>query len=138
MRVKGWRVMLLGAAIVAVAAWGVTAAFGEDDTVTWTEAVVRDLVVGVEVEGTLASRDSTIVTPPSLPDVFEFSIAFMAPEGQNVEAGDPVLGFDATQLEQQLLEQQTTMEQAIKNIEKLDVDQEQQMLQLQRCHAGTG
>ena len=84
---RGWRAVLLGAAAVAVAAWGVTAAFGEDDTTSWTEAAVRDLVVGVQAEGTLASRDSTIVTPPALSDVFEFSIAFMAPEGRTVAAG---------------------------------------------------
>lgn len=131
MRIPGWRALAAGAVIVAVAVWGIGTALGEDDTTTWTEAAVRDLVVGVHVEGILASRDSTVVTPPSLPDVYEFSIAFMAPEGQTVKAGDPVLGFDPTELERQLLEQQTEMEQAIKNIERLDVDLEQQLLQLQ-------
>jgi len=131
MSVRGWRRLLIAIAAVAAVAWGVGAAMGEDDTVSWTEAAVRDLVVGVEVEGTLASRNSTLVTPPALSDVFEFSIAYMAPEGLTVAAGDSVLGFDTTELERQLLEQQTEMEQAIKNIEKLDVDLEQQLLQLQ-------
>jgi HlyD family secretion protein len=60
-------------------------------------AVKRDeLVVGVEVTGVLAAVDSTDIKPPPLPGVWQFKIASLAAEGQEVKPGDPVIGFDAS------------------------------------------
>jgi multidrug efflux pump subunit AcrA (membrane-fusion protein) len=139
---RRWRGLLIVLAVMAVSAWGVRAAVGGDSSVGWVDATVRDLVVGLDVEGTLASRDSSLITPPPLPDVYDFNISFMAPEGSTVETGRPLLGFDTSELERQLLEQENQLEQALKNIEKLDVDLDQQMLQLQlqlaEAQAGRG
>jgi len=118
------------AGLVAVG-WGLTSVFGDDSEVSWVEAATDDLVLGVEVEGTLASRDASVLTPPQGVGVWDFQIRFMAPEGSEVEEGAPVLAFDATQLERQLLQLQTEAERAAKNIEKLDVDLQQRVMALE-------
>ena len=115
------------AGLVAVG-WGLSRAFGEGAEVGWIEVATDDLVLGVEVEGTLASRDASVLTPPQAVGMWDFQIRFMAPEGSQVEEGEPVLSFDATQLQRQLLQLQTESERASKNIEKLDVDLQQQLM----------
>ena len=55
-----------------------------------------DLVVGVEVTGVLEAVDSTDIKPPPLPGVWNFKIANLAVEGQEIKPGDPVIGFDAS------------------------------------------
>ena len=67
-------------AVVAVG-WGLTRVFGNDTESTWAEVLVDDLVLGVDVEGTLASRDASVLTPPQVASVQDFQIRFMAPEG---------------------------------------------------------
>jgi len=69
------------------------------DTIT----VARDaLVVTVDTSGTLRAVDSVRLGPPHIADVWNYKIAMMAPEGSVVQKGDPVLMFDATELEHQL------------------------------------
>ncbi|NKB89576.1 MAG: HlyD family efflux transporter periplasmic adaptor subunit [Acidobacteria bacterium] len=113
---------------LAIVGWGLTRVFSGDSEVSWIPVAVDDLVLTVEVEGTLASREASMVTPPQVSEVQDFQISFMAAEGADVAAGEPVLGFDVSQLEQRLLQLQTDAQQADKNIEKLDVDLEQQLM----------
>ena len=124
----------LGTGVLAgllVVGWGLTRVFGDDSEINWIAAATDDLVLGVEVEGTLASRDASVLTPPQGVGMWEFQISFMAPEGSEIEKGTPVLAFDASQLERKLLQLQTEAEQAGKNIEKLDVDLQQQLMGLE-------
>ena len=124
----------LGAGVIAgllLVGWGLTRVFGDDSEVIWVAVATQDLVLGVEVEGTLASRDASVLTPPQGVGMWDFQIRFMAPEGSEVEQGAPVLAFDASQLQQRLLQLQTEAEQAGKNIEKLDVDLQQQVMELE-------
>jgi HlyD family secretion protein len=90
----------------------------------WAEAERGDLVLTVEVNGVLAAVNSTPVGPPQVPDVFDFKIAMMAPEGTDVRSGTPVLGFDTSELERTLLEKQAESESAAKRIEKKVKDAE--------------
>lgn len=115
--------------IAAVAGWWAFA--GGDEELAWADVARADLVVSVEVEGTLASRGSISLTPPQVPNFYDFKIAFMAPEGSQAAAGQPVLGFDASELQRQLLAQQNEAEQAAKNIDKLDGDLQQQAMELE-------
>lgn len=63
----------------------------------------RDLVMDVEVSGSLKSTESEGVGPPaSATDTWEFKIIRMAPEGTKVKPGDDVIAFDPSQLEQRL------------------------------------
>src|SRR3712207_7164916 len=43
------------------------------------------------------------IGPPSTADTWEFKITKMAPEGADVKRGEPLLGFDTSELERDLL-----------------------------------
>ena len=63
----------------------------------------QDLVLDVEVTGTLKSLESEQVGPPqTVTDVWEFKIVRMAPEGSKVKPGDEVIAFDPSELERRL------------------------------------
>ncbi len=116
--------------VLALAAgWWATGAISDEEGVVWSEALVGDLIISVEVEGTLMSKDSSMLGSPRVERMFDYSITFMAPEGEEVGAGTPVLGFDTTELERRLLERQAASETAGKNLEKLAASLEQQALQ---------
>jgi hypothetical protein len=114
------------AAAVLVGTGGVYWAFGRatlPDNV-WATADRSDLVLTVEVTGALAAVHSDPVGPPQVPDVWDFKISMMAPEGKDVKAGEPVLGFDTTDLTRKLQEKQAESESAAKRIEKEAKDAE--------------
>lgn len=87
---------------------------GED----WAGVQREDLVVGVEVTGTLRAVDSAVLGPPGVPEFWDYKIAFMAPEGMNVQPGQPVLAFDTSQLENNLQEKMAERDSAQKELEK--------------------
>jgi HlyD family secretion protein len=84
------------AALTAVAAIVIGACGSAIDEPALAEVKRDELVVGVEVTGVLAAVDSTSIKPPPLPGVWNFKIASLAAEGQEVKSGDPVVGFDAS------------------------------------------
>lgn len=103
-----------------------------DDEVTWTAATIDDLVITVPVEGTIMSTESTILTPPATTSRrFNFQIAMMAPEGEEVGADTPVLAFDTADLVRDLRDRQTRAQQAAKNLERLERTLEQRRLGLE-------
>jgi multidrug resistance efflux pump len=78
----------------------------------------RDLVLSVELKGELAALDAEAIGPVKLPEVWDYRIALLAPEGVPVKKGQPVLGFDTTSLKQQLEEKKAESESAAKEIER--------------------
>jgi multidrug resistance efflux pump len=90
----------------------------------WADAERGDLVLTVEVSGVLAAVNSSPIGPPQLADSWDFKIAMLAPEGSDVPAGAPVLGFDTTELDRKLLEKRAESESAGKRIEKKEKDAE--------------
>jgi multidrug efflux pump subunit AcrA (membrane-fusion protein) len=95
----------------------------------WVAVSRGELRLGIEVTGTLRAVDTSILGPPPLREMWEFKIAHMAPEGETVATGTPVLAFDTSDLEQQLLQQQAEADGARKQIEKTEKD-----LSMQRRH----
>jgi multidrug efflux pump subunit AcrA (membrane-fusion protein) len=110
------------ALILAAALFGLWAFAGRGTTSTaddeWAEVHREDLVVGVEVAGTLSATESTVLGPPQLPELWNFKIAFMAPEGAEARPGQPVLGFDTSELENKLQEKMAERDSAEKELEK--------------------
>lgn len=84
----------------------------------WAEVRREDLVIGAPVSGTLASVQSLRIGPPQIQEVWDYKIAFMAPEGAQVRAGEPVLGFDTSELERELLDKMAERDSAQKELEK--------------------
>ncbi|HSP16452.1 MAG TPA: efflux RND transporter periplasmic adaptor subunit [Thermoanaerobaculia bacterium] len=88
----------------------------------WVHPTRGDLVSGVDVTGTLAAVESDTLGPPQLPDVWDFKISMMAPEGSDVKKGAPVLAFDTSELQRRLDEKRAESDEALKSIEKKRAD----------------
>jgi HlyD family secretion protein len=115
------KLVVLGILLIAALS-GLWAFTGGGSTPTaaedWADVQREDLVVGVEVAGTLSAVDSAVLGPPGVADIWDYKIAFMAPEGVEVRKGQPVLGFDTSQLENTLLEKMAERDSAEKELEK--------------------
>jgi HlyD family secretion protein len=130
-----------GAALLAagLALWLVAGRAAASASGDWAEVRRDDLVVGAPVSGTLSSVQSFRIGPPQVPDVWEFKIAFMAPEGKQVRPGEPVLGFDTSELERNLLDKTAERDSAQKELEKrqthLEIERRDEELELAEAEA---
>lgn len=93
----------------------------------WLRVDRGELVFGVPVEGTLRSVDSDSLGPPIVDGIWELKISFMAPEGKEVEIGEPVLGFDGRQIRERLEEREADRDSAAKELEKREADLEKEV-----------
>jgi multidrug resistance efflux pump len=88
----------------------------------WVHPARADLVSGIEVTGALEAFESDRFGPPQLPDVWDFKISMMAPEGSEVKGGQRVLSFDTSELQRRLEEKTAERDEAQKQIEKKRAD----------------
>jgi multidrug efflux pump subunit AcrA (membrane-fusion protein) len=99
-------------------------------------------VIGVDVTGTLQAVEQDTIGPPQLENLWQFKIAHLAPEGSTVEAGTPVVTFDASELEQRLLQERAERDAALKRLEKeekaLELARQQDALQLEEARGRLG
>jgi multidrug efflux pump subunit AcrA (membrane-fusion protein) len=113
---------LAAVALFLFGGWTLRNKLAADRQGEWVRANRGDLVTGFEVTGALASLSSESLGPPPLPDVWDFKIAMLAPEGAEVKRGQPVLGFDTSELQRKLDEKTAEADQARKQIEKERAD----------------
>ncbi len=109
-----------GLVLFALGTWWVGRAIAARAAGHWAEVRRGDLVLSVEVEGLLRAVETTRLGPPPLRDVWEYKITSLAAEGSEVEAGAPVLAFDANDLRQRLERQRAERDTARKQIEKTE------------------
>jgi HlyD family secretion protein len=103
--------LLLALALSATAC----APAGEVDEIVATKG---DLLLEVDVTGTLAATRSSPVGPPSSAEGWDFKITRMAPEGAAVKKGGDVLAFDTSELDRELVERTAERDSARKEIER--------------------
>ena len=112
--------------IVAIAVAAVVALFWlsarSDGASIWESVERGDLVVRLDVEGTLAAVNSDVLSPPQIRHHWEYKIARMASDGSDIREGDAALTFDTSELERLLLEMRAALETAEKEIEKKRTD----------------
>ncbi|HEV7671004.1 MAG TPA: HlyD family efflux transporter periplasmic adaptor subunit [Thermoanaerobaculia bacterium] len=84
----------------------------------WAVIERGDLVTTVPVSGELEAEASVMLGPPQIPETWEYKIADLAPEGQSVPAGTPVVRFDTADLERQQLEKTAERDSAEQEIAK--------------------
>ncbi|HVE71398.1 MAG TPA: HlyD family efflux transporter periplasmic adaptor subunit [Thermoanaerobaculia bacterium] len=113
---------LAAVALFVFGGWTLRNKLAADRQGEWIRATRGDLVTGFEVTGALASISSDSLGPPPLPDVWDFKISMLAPEGADVKRGQPVLGFDTTELQRRLDEKTAEADQARKQIDKERAD----------------
>lgn len=123
---KKTRWIVVAALVLLAGGWWTFQAVGGEET-EWISVERDDLVLGVEVTGTLKAVVTDLVGPPQLRNMWQFKIAYMAPEGEDVEVGTKVLAFDFSELQQRLQLEIAERDAAAKRIEKAD-----QELSLQR------
>lgn len=75
----------------------------------------------VRVTGEIESANSTFFGPPSLPNVWQYTIAYMAPEGRVVKPGTPILKFDPQELLTQLRDKSNSLNEKQKQLEKQEI-----------------
>jgi len=115
-------VAVLVAAILLLVGWWAVGALRGRESGSWVRVERDDLVLGVEVTGTLKAVDTSSIGPPQIPWIWEYKISMLAPEGDDVENGQPVLGFDTSELQRRLKEMMAEAEEAHKEIEKKEAE----------------
>ncbi len=113
-----------GLVLVAVAALAVYAAVSKLNTGSraWALAERGELVLDAEVSGTLRAVASEVLGPPTVPNIWRFKISMMAPEGEHIKAGQPVLAFDTSELDQELRSTRAELATAQAEVDKQEID----------------
>ena len=75
------------------------------------------------IEGEIASRQTMPVAPPSIPFVWQYKLARLAPEGMMVEPGQPIAVFESDDVRNQLVMHQGTLRERERALDKLNLDQ---------------
>ena len=82
----------------------------------------RSMSFWVDATGTLrASSVRNFSAPPPFGEYWQFQIVSLAPEGNNVKAGDSLINFDAQKVREDLQRFQSELDQANKEAEKIKV-----------------
>src|SRR5688572_14650229 len=119
---KRYLIPLAALLLFLLGGWTLRNKLAADRQGEWIRATRGDLITGFEVIGTLAAVSSDTLGPPPLDDVWEFKIARLEQEGADVKRGQPVLGFDTTELQRRLDEKSAEADEARKQIEKERAD----------------
>jgi len=75
------------------------------------------------VEGEIASRGALPVSPPSIPFIWQYKLAQIAPEGTMLEAGQQIAQFESNDVTTRLVQQQGTLNEKLRALDKLKIDQ---------------
>jgi HlyD family secretion protein len=83
----------------------------------------QDLVLEVEVTGTLKSLESSQIGPPAqVTDTWEFKILRMVPEGTRMQVGQEVIAFDPSALEQKLKDYESEVAAVSEELGKMSAE----------------
>jgi hypothetical protein len=82
------------------------------------------LVFTVDVEGQLESISSTTLGPPPVQSMWNFKISFLAPEGKEVQEGEPVLRFETSELDRRRAEAASELDRSRAELETTNTDLE--------------
>lgn len=123
--IRRWWIVLAAIVLAVAVVTGTRAR--EEKTTAWAEAERRDLDLEVPFTGTVRAVKVAEYGPPTLTQFWNYRIAFIAREGGEVAAGDPVLRFDTSELEQTLRVHIAERDAAQKELERMQKDFEAQM-----------
>ncbi len=120
---RRWLLGCLGAlpvlaAVAAVAVLGGAGCGKQAGALQFADVTRDDLVIGVEVSGELEAIDSTDIHPPNVGQVWNFKIASIATDGDDVKAGAPIVAFDPTEITRDLETMQNEALAAEKKLEQ--------------------
>lgn len=76
----------------------------------------------LQIEGEIASRGNVPVSPPGIPDVWQFTLASLAQEGSLVKKGTPIAMFDAGSVTAKLATDMATLKEKQSTLAKVRLD----------------
>ncbi|MEM9302367.1 MAG: efflux RND transporter periplasmic adaptor subunit [Pseudomonadota bacterium] len=85
----------------------------------------------VRASGEIASRQSAILGPPAVENVWNFTIAYMAPEGTLARPGMPVLRFETQELQERLIEKQAQLDNTQSQLRRAQIANKEQIDELE-------
>jgi len=85
----------------------------------------------VKVTGELKSANARFFGPPALPDVWNYTIAFMAPDGTVVKQGTPILRFDTQELMTRMNDKRNALNEKQKELEKARIVSREQIAEME-------
>ena len=111
------------------------AACGADPESMKTETGKSDAII--RVTGELRSANPHYFGPPAISDTWQFTIAFMAPDGALVKAGSPILKFDAQDLMTKVRDKENSLNEKQKELKKQKIVSREQLsdLKLEQAEA---
>lgn len=109
------------------------AACGADPESIKTETDKSDDII--RVTGELRSANPHYFGPPAISDTWQFTIAFMAPDGALVKAGRPILKFDAQDLMTKMRDKENSLNEKQKELKKQKIVSREQLSDLKLAQA---
>ncbi|GAB4241751.1 MAG: hypothetical protein Kow00109_17320 [Acidobacteriota bacterium] len=97
----------------------------------WVAVERQDLSVTVPGTGQVRARRSVDISSPVVGNQYRFKIAWLAPEGAQVQAGDRLVVFDGRELQQRLQEDQGQLQKAQQTLERTRASLELQIQDLE-------
>ena len=86
--------------------------------IEWILLKREDLVFTVSGSGILQVEKAAYIRPPSFPNLHQFKILSLAPEGARVKEGDLLVRFDPTQTMKKLREEMTNLQKTQEEYQK--------------------
>lgn len=84
----------------------------------------------VKVNGEVYSADSHYFGAPSVHNIWQYTIAFMAPDGSSTERGSEILRFDTNELNSKIREKNNALNEKLKESQKQEIIAQQQLAEL--------
>jgi len=109
---KQWRIAGLTALVL------ISACSPDTEQRATNKTTKQDLV---RVTGEIESANSAFFGPPTVRDIGQFTISFMAPEGRVVKAGTPILKFDPQELMTKLRDKSNVLNEKQKALDKQEI-----------------
>ena len=95
-----------------------SACTAENDETPGDDGLSSDIV---KVTGEVRSANSRFFGAPDVHNIWQFTIAFMAPDGSRVQAGDPILAFDTQVLVVKIREKNSALNQKQKELQAQEI-----------------
>lgn len=76
----------------------------------------------VNIEGEIASRISIPISPPTIQNTWQYTLAQLAPEGSIIEAGQAIAKFEASEVSTQLDTNRSALKEKQRTLEKQILD----------------
>jgi len=90
----------------------------------------QQVMATVTVTGELQSANSRYFGPPAIADIWNYTISFMAPDGVEIAAGRPVLGFNTQELQTQLRDKNNQLNEKRKELDRTRIIAKEQLAEL--------